>query len=154
MNTAILLALKKHLEGNLNVRLLGQSLESDAVTPVSVFIGDLPPPEKGRKTFPCIILIPVGGHHDGGIEAATIALICCVYNPETGDAEGAEQDLARLMSDTGRVLCSCRETPLQGRFILTTDSQGRLLPWEKTEMKPRPFTQAVMLSCWQMKGWE
>ena len=56
----------------------------------------------------------MGGHHDGGMEAATIALICCVYNPETGDAEGAEQDLARLMSDTGRVLCHagkrrCRE---------------------------------------------
>nr|WP_294510540.1 hypothetical protein [uncultured Bilophila sp.] len=154
MNTRILPALKKYLEEGLDVLLVGQAEGGDAVTPVRVFIGDLPPPEKGRKPFPCIILVPLGGHHEGGMETATIALICCVYNPETGDAEGAEQDLARLMSDTGRALCFCRETPLQGRFILTPDSQGRLLPWEKTEMKPRPFTQAVMLSCWQMKGWE
>ncbi len=154
MNTAILPALKKHLEEGLCVRLLGQSEGGDAVTPVRVFIGDLPPPEKGRKPFPCIILVPLGGHHEGGMETATIALICCVYNPETGDAEGAEQDLARLLSDVTRVLGPFRESYLMRRFSLVPDSRGRFLYWEKAETKPRPFIQATMLSCWQMKGWE
>ncbi len=154
MNTAILPALKKHLEENLDVRLLGQSAGGDAVTPVSVFVGDLPPQSNSRKPFPCIILVPMSGHHEGGMEVANIALICCAYNPETGDSEGAEQDLARLMSDLTRVLGAFRETYMMNRFSLVPDSRGRTLYWEKAETKPRPFIQATMLSCWQMKGWE
>ena len=105
--------------------------------PVQVFIGDLPPPENGRKPFPCVILVPVNGHHEERGETAVIALICCVYNPEPGDAEGAEQDLAILMSGITRVLGACRETPLERRFQLVPDHRGRLLAWEKAETKPK-----------------
>lgn len=119
MNTRILPALKACLtDGLADLHLLGQTAEGDAVQPVHVFIGDLPPPENGRKPFPCIILVPVSGHHEEGGETAVIALICCVYNPEPGDAEGAEQDLAILMSGIARVLGACRETPLERRFQL------------------------------------
>ena len=81
MNTRILPALKACLTGGLtDLHLLGQTAEGDAVQPVQVFIGDLPPPENGRKPFPCIILVPVNGYHEEGGETAVIALICCVYN--------------------------------------------------------------------------
>ena len=143
-----------HAHGLADLHLLGQTAEGDAVQPVQVFIGDLPPPENGWKPFPCIILVPVNGYHEEGGETAVIALICCVYNPEPGDAEGAEQDLAILMSGITRVLGACRETPLKRRFQLVPDHRGRLLAWEKAETKPRPFLQAVMLSQWTMKGWE
>ena len=96
----------------------------------------------------------MSGHHEERGETAVIALICCVYNPEPGDAEGAEQDLAILMSGITRVLGACRETPLKRRFQLVPDHRGRLLAWEKAETKPRPCLQAVMLSQWTMKGWE
>ena len=69
-------------------------------------------------------------------------------------AEGAEQDLAILMSCITRVLGSCRETPLERRFQLVPDHRGRLLAWEKAETNPKPFLQAAMLSHWTMKGWE
>ena len=115
MNTRILPALKACLtDGLADLHLLGQTAEGDAVQLVQVFIGDLPPPENGRKPFPCVILVPVNGYHEEGGETAVIALICCVYNPEPGDAEGAEQDLAILMSGITRVLGACRETPLDG----------------------------------------
>ena len=155
MNTRILPALKACLtDGLADLHLLGQTAEDDAVQPVQVFIGDLPPPENGRKPFPCVILVPVSGHHEEWGETAVIALICCVYNPEPGDAEGAEQDLAILMSGITRVLGACRETPLERRFQLVPDHRGRLLAWEKAETNPKPFLQAAMLSHWTMKGWE
>ena len=141
MNTRILPALKACLtDGLADLHLLGQTAEGDAVQPVQAFIGDLPPPENGRKPFPCVILVPVSGHHEEGGETAVIALICCVYNPEPGDAEGPEQDLAILMSGIVRVL--------------VPDHRGRLLAWEKAETNPKPFLQAAMLSHWTMKGWE
>ena len=94
MNTSILPALKTCLtDGLADLHLLGQSADGDAIQPVQVFIGSLPQPE-ASKPFPCVILMPVSGHHGGGVENICITLICCVYNPETGDAEGAEQDLA------------------------------------------------------------
>lgn len=155
MNPHILPALKTYLtDGLADLHLLGQTAKGDTIQPVQVFIGDLPPPENGWKTFPGIILVPVNGYHEEGGETAVIALICCVYNPEPGDAEGAEQDLAILMSGITRVLGACRETPLKRRFQLVPDHRGRLLAWEKAETKPRPFLQAVMLSQWTMKGWE
>ena len=45
MNTRILPALKACLtDGLADLHLLGQTAEDDAVQPVQVFIGDLPPP--------------------------------------------------------------------------------------------------------------
>ena len=56
MNTRILPALKACLtDGLADLHLLGQTAEGDAVQPVQVFIGDLPPPENGRKPFPCAV---------------------------------------------------------------------------------------------------
>lgn len=154
MNTRILPALKTCLtDGLADLHLLGQTAEGDAIQPVQVFIGSLPQPE-ASKPFPCVILMPVSGHHGGGVENICITLICCVYNPEPGDAEGAEQDLAILMSGITRVLGACRETPLERRFQLVPDHRGRLLAWEKAETNPKPFLQAAMLSHWTMKGWE
>ena len=55
MNTRILPALKACLtDGLADLHLLGQTAEDDAVQPVQVFIGDLPPPENGRiSPLPC-----------------------------------------------------------------------------------------------------
>ena len=154
MNTSILPALKTCLtDGLADLHLLGQTAEGDAIQPVQVFIGSLPQPE-ASKPFPCVILMPVSGHHGGGVENICITLICCVYNPETGDAEGAEQDLAALMSGITRVLSVYREHPLHSRSQLVPDSRGKLLRWKKAETNPKPFLQAAMLSHWTMKGWE
>lgn len=151
MNTRILPALKACLtDGLADLHLLGQTAEGDAVQPVQVFIGDLPPPENGRKPFPCVILVPVSGHHEEGGETAVIALICCVYNPEPATPR-ARNDLAILMSASPAYSEPAGDA-LERRFQLVPDHRGRLLAWEKAETNPKPFLQAAMLSHWTMKA--
>ncbi len=129
--------------------------------PVRVFIGDLPPKkrhagdtDKLDDRFPCVLLVPVSGHSNDGEDAVTVALICGVYCGEEGDAEGAEMNLALLLSRIRQSLTPCLKTPLERRYRLTGDAKGRLFPWEKSDMQPRPYIQATVMTEWRMKGLE
>ncbi len=129
--------------------------------PAQVFIGDLPPKkrrpcdaEKPGEPFPCVVLIPLSGQTDSGEDAMTVALICGVYCGEEGDAEGAETDMALLLSRIRQSLAPCLKAPLDGRYRLTPDEKGRLFPWEKTDTQPRPYLQATVMTHWRMKGLE
>lgn len=128
---------------------------------VQVFIGDLPPKKRKPGTidplqefFPCIVIVPVAGQEDSGEAAVTVALVCGVYNAEDGDAEGAEMDMALLLSRVRQSLTPCLKEALDKRYRLTPDSKGRLFPWEKSDMQARPYMQATMMTQWRMKGLE
>jgi hypothetical protein len=157
--------LKEHLVAALApLKLAGAPLPeenvSDASCPPQVFVGDMPPKRKDKtRDVPCVVLIPLTGHHEveeGHTEAVSvIALVCVVFNPEEGDAEGGEADLAALLSAiTGTLLPCAQGVPLAKRFVLEADSKGKLLSWVKGEEQPRPFLQATMTSQWRYKGWE
>lgn len=129
--------------------------------PVQVFIGDLPPkkrrpgcPDKSDEPFPCVVLIPTSGQTDDGEDAVTVALVCGVYCGDAGDAEGAETDLAVLLSRVRQSLAPCVRLPLDRRYRLTEDAKGRLFPWEKSDLQPRPYIQATVMTHWRMKGLE
>lgn len=128
---------------------------------VQIFIGDLPP--KRRRSgdtealddrFPCVVLVPLSGQTESGEDAVTAALICGVYCGEEGDAEGAETDMALLLSRIRQSLAPCLKEPLEARYRLTPDEKGRLFSWEKTDMQPRPYMQATLMTQWRMKGLE
>lgn len=158
--------LKEHLQTALQpVRLLGQSDKGDVECAAQVFIGDLPPkrqPQSGKpdreqpgRNLPCVVLVPITGHHVEGQAVVTLALICVVYNPNGRDAEDAEADLAVLLSSVTGALAPCANgEPLARRFELLADAQGRILPWVKSEAQPHPFLQATITSVWQFRGWE
>ena len=157
--------LKEHLETALApLKLAGPAVSGegeDTAGPPRVFTGDVPPKrsDAASREVPCVVLVPLSGHHetgDGYTEAvAVIALICVVYNPEEGDCEGGEADLAALLSAvTGALLPCAHGTPLARRFVLDVDAKGKLLTWTSGRDQPRPFLQATMTSHWRYKGWE
>lgn len=128
---------------------------------VRVFIGDLPPKKRGSgdtevldDRFPCIVLVPLSGQTDSGEDAVTVALICGVYCGEEGDTEGAETDMILLISRIRQSLIPCLKEPLEARYRLTPDEKGRLFPWEKSDVQPRPYVQATLMTQWRMKGLE
>ena len=128
---------------------------------VRIFIGDLPPKKRGSgdtealdDRFPCVVLVPLSGQTDSGEDAVSVALICGVYCGEEGDAEGAETDMILLLSRIRQSLAPCLKEPLEARYRLTPDEKGRLCPWEKSDMQPRPYMQATLMTCWRMKGLE
>ena len=51
-------------------------------------------------------------------------------------------------------LAPCLKEPLEARYRLTPDEKGRLFPWEKSDMQPRPYLQATVMTHWRMKGLE
>lgn len=164
MNPLFLPALKARLLADLaDLRLdwRGSGECVEPCHPVQVFIGDLPPKkrrpgdvEKLDDRFPCVLLAPVSGQSNDGEDAVTVALICGVYCGEEGDAEGAEMNLALLLSRIRQSLTPCLKQPLERRYRLTEDARGRLFPWEKSDMQPRPYLQATVMTCWRMKGLE
>ena len=156
----LLEAMKKTLtDGLSSLSLVHQSEHGDKVGPPHVWIGDLPPKRNGKdwSALPCVLLVPLHGHHgDEGAET-TVALICIVYNPEGGDGTGGETDLALLLSKVAGLLIDALDSkgcPLDDRFILQPDDRGRILFWQKSDQQPKPFTQATMTSTWRYKGWE
>lgn len=171
MSAVLLARLKSRLEEALRpILLLGQSDDGDTECAAQVFIGDMPPkrqhrPKAGQpssshesdagRNLPCVVIVPVAGHQEGGENVETLALICVVYNPQSRDAEAAETDLAVMLSTVGGALVPCANgEPLAKRFTLEEDSRGRILPWVKSEAQPRPFLQATITSVWRYRGWE
>ncbi len=154
MNGCLLVALKKRLHVDLSaMSLLGSGTEGAVIRPVHVHIGNLPPARSGDPApQPFVLLAPVSGYLREGESTARVACVCSVYNPEEGDAEGAEMDMAALLSELARSLAPCCKMPLEGRYRLTPDEKGRLFPWEKSDMQPRPYLQATVMTCWRMKG--
>lgn len=167
MSAVLLMRLKEHLEEALRpVLLLGQSDNGDVECAAQVFIGDMPPKRQQRskpgqnvddtgRNLPCVVIVPVAGHQEGGEAVETLALICVVYNPQSRDAEAAEADLAVMLSTVTGALAPCANgVPLAKRFNLEADPRGRLLQWVKSEAQPRPFLQATITSVWRYRGWE
>lgn len=184
MNPLFLLALKKHLEESLADLTLESRDSTDAPRQVQIFIGDLPPkkrrpgssekkdtnglapsqmqgasggkatPEKLDDYFPCVVLVPASGQLDSGEDVVTVAVIYGVYCPEDGDAEGAEMDHGVLLSRIKQSLYPCLKSPLDARYRLTEDAKGRLFPWEKSDLQPRPYIQSTLMTHWRMKGLE
>lgn len=170
MSAVLLMRLKAHLEAVLlPILLLGQSNDGDVDCAAQVFIGDMPPKRQHRgrpgqppsaegdagRNLPCVVLVPVAGHQEGGENVETVALICVVYNPQSRDAEAAEADLGVMLSAIAGALTPCANgEPLSKRFTLEADSRGRLLPWVKSEAQPKPFLQATITSVWRYRGWE
>lgn len=156
----LLEAMKKTLiEGLRDLPMVHQCKEGDKARPPHVWIGDLPPKrsDKDWGALPCVLLVPLSGHlnEDGG--EVEVALICIVYNPEQGDSAGAEYDLANLMSKVAQLLIEALESkgcPLDDRFVLKPDKRGQILPWQKSDQQPKPFTQATIISTWRYKSWE
>lgn len=157
MNPAMPLALKKALEtalANLPLDRQGGRGKRDGEGPARVFIGDMPPKKGEVYDLPCVLVIPAQGWEETGEACATVGLVCCVYNAEEGDREGAEMDVALLINAVTRALMPFRQTPLEKKFRLVPDAEGRYLRWNKNDMQPRPYVQASILSHWRMKGVE
>lgn len=170
MSAVLLARLKSRLEEALRpIFLLGQSDDGDTECAAQVFIGDMPPKRQHRsrtgqqpasegdagRNLPCVVIVPIAGHQEGGENVETLALICVVYNPQSRDAEAAEADLAVMLSTVGGALAPCANgEPLARRFNMEEDSRGRTLPWVKSEAQPRPFLQATITSVWRYRGWE
>jgi len=162
MNPFLLTALKKRLQDDLADLMLEtrDGKDEDKRRPVQVFIGDLPPKKRAPgqtdplgEYFPCIILVPTSGSLEDGEDATVVAVIFAVFCPEDGDAEGAEMDFALLLSRIKQSLRPCVTKPLEKRFRLIEDAKG-YFPWEKSDMQPRPYIQATMMTHWRMKGLE
>ena len=129
------------------------------VRPPRVFIGDFPAKReagKDAREVPCILLTPVGGYVEGGEAYVDIAAILMVYNPEQGDGEGMEMDLAVLLNAVCGALRRCLELPLEQRFRLERDEKDRIYRWQRSgePNTPRPYVQLTILSRWMMPGWE
>lgn len=165
MNPSLLTALKKRLLTDLaDCTLENRASEAEtgtALRPIQIFIGDLPPKKRNPGTgdrlqefFPCIVLTAVTGYAADGEDEAGVALVCGVYSAEDGDAEGAEMDLALLLSRIRQSLYPCSTYPLEQRYRLCPDSRGQFFVWEKSESQPRPYMQAVLMTHWRMKGLE
>ena len=156
----LLATMKDKLTKGLGVlSLVHQGKDGDAAGPPHVWIGDLPPKRDGKDWggLPCVLLVPLSGHHNDEGAEVEVALICIVYNPEKGDGTGGESDLANLLSRVTAILIDAldsRGRPLDDRFILQPDHRGRVLPWQKSDQQPKPFTQATIISTWRYKGWE
>lgn len=163
MIARLLPALKKHLtEETRALHLVSPEKDGQGQNMIRaprVFIGDFPAKREGgqdAREFPCLLLVPVSGHADGGEEVADVAIIAGVYNPESGDAEGAEMDLALLVSAVSRGLRKCLDAPLDERFALERDDKGRTCRWQRSgdPNQPRPFAQTTVISRWTAPGWE
>lgn len=153
----LLTALAAHLRFALSG--LHLSGATGAVTPLNVFVGDLPAKTTTDKPFPALILVPIEGHHttDGEVRTTIAVIASLIGNDEDGinGAETVETDLAVLLSNLCRCLLSCAEgSPLQDRFVLLPDDKGRLLAWEKAEGQARPYCQTVITTHWSQRGWE
>lgn len=85
-----------------------------------------------------------------------VVLLCCVYNAEEGDGQGAEMDLSVLVSSVAGALRPCLDTPLGSRFRLAFDDKGRWLRWERAgePTQPRPYAQIAVSALWASPGWE
>lgn len=163
MISRLLPALKRYLTKECS-RLRLVSPEKDkagkgVVRPPRVYIGDFPAKREGgmdAREFPCILLTTHVGYAEGGMEMAEIAMLLGVYNPESGDAEGLEMDLALLQSAVSRALRKCLDVPLDQRFSLERDEKGRTYRWQRSgdPNTPRPFAQVTMISRWMAPGWE
>ena len=156
----LLESLKKKLtEGLREMALVHHSKDGDKTGPPYVWVGDLPP-KRDPKDFsglPCVLLVPLASYIDNGMGEVDIALICVIYNPEKGDAMGAECDLANVLSRVRGLLIDALESkgrPLDGRFVLVPDQHGNVLAWQKSDQQTRPFIQATMSSVWQYKDLE
>lgn len=159
MLATFLPALKAHLVSALAplhlIRPKDKNTEATLSAP-QVFIGDLPSKQADREDFPCVLLVQVGGGQGEGETQLTVGLICCVYNAEEGDREGAEMDMALLISAVTQALMPCAASPLNRRYRLVPDPRGQdtFLPWKKSDEQPRPYMQATIVSHWRMKGFE
>ena len=106
--------------------------------------------------FPCVILCPVDGDAQDGELFEGVAFLTGVYNSETGDAEGAEMELAILRSRITRFLREALDTPVAERFTCVRDEKNRYMRWQRTDPlgQPRPFAQVAIISRWSIPGWE
>lgn len=129
--------------------------EEDFMAPPFVWVGDIPPKEpEAPSSVPCVTLIPISGYQvlEEGSAVASVDLECTIYNPINGDYAAAEVDFANLMAWLNRSLIKCSSTRgdfLAKKFILLPDSQGRLLIWQKYDLQPQPYIQAVMHTTWK-----
>ena len=127
-----------------------------ALAPIQVFIGDLPPTNKRESVFPCVILTPIAGEGEGGELFEDVAFLTGVFNGEEGDAEGAEMELAILRSRITRFLREALDSPVDDCFTCVRDEKNRYMRWQRTDPlgQPRPFAQVAIISRWSIPGWE
>lgn len=159
----LLLALKEHLtKETAHLHLVSPEKDAqgqEAVRAPRIYIGDFPAKRiSGQEVreFPCVLLVPVAGYAKEGQEFADIAAILGVYNPEKGDAEGAEMDLFILQNAVSKALRRCLANPLEQRFLLERDESDRVYTWQRSgdPDQPRPYAQTTLLSRWSSPGWE
>lgn len=147
-------SLTKHERGQGRAR--GKEEALPAFGPPAVFIGDLPPRSARESAFPCVIITPLSGEGVGGELFEEVAFLAGVYNPEEGDAEGAEMELALLRSRITRFLREALDVPVEARFTCIRDEKNRFMRWQRTDPlgQPRPFAQVAIVSRWSIPGWE
>lgn len=155
MTSFLLTALQQRLRGALDeLNLLAPADGGDRLCHVGVHIGDLPPASSTASAFPHVVLRAMEGWQEAGEAAVRLELLCGIYNAETADAEGLDMDLAVLLSTVSRIVSEHVRQPLEGRFRLVADEKGRTCSWRREKTAPRPYSQAVMRTCWRMKGLE
>lgn len=164
MNPFFLKTLQEHLTAMLadfRLEWRGEGDAPEGYGVINVYVGDLPPKKRRPGTqgaladsFPCVVLVPVSGESLNGEESVTVALVCGVFCGEGGDAEGAETDCALFLSRLRQALWPCFKKPLDNRYRMAPDEKGRQFPWEKSDLQPRPYIQAAMMTRWCMKGLE
>lgn len=153
MNSFFLTELKEFLKVKLEEFMLEQ--KHNKIEQVNIFIGDFPPKKNiSDHPFPAVLIIPVSGYSHAGQDVVSVALVPCIYCGEAGSAETAEMDMALLISIIKRALAPCEKEPLCARYKLEKDSKGTLFTWKKSDLQPRPFMQASLMTDWIMKGLE
>lgn len=131
----------------------------DTARPPRVYIGDFPAKREGGqgvREMPCIVLSPLSGFAGEGQEFLDIVAHLCVYNNESGDAEGLEMELLLLQSAVSRFIGAALFTPLERRFLAVPDEKERIYRWQRNGdlETPRPFAQVALVSRWAVPGWQ
>lgn len=163
MLSRLLPALQTHLTAataHLHLVSSEKNREGQEITrPPRIFIGDFPAKREGGKDareFPCVLLAPFTGFGDDDGDFVDIAALIAVYNPESGDGEALEMDLAVAQNTVLGALIRCKTEPLERRFTLVPDEKGRFYHWQRTgdPNQPRPYAQITLVSRWQIPGWK
>ena len=122
----------------------------------SIYIGplDYGLAEMAEKV-PFVLIQAIRGYEGEGLHHVELALRLAVAGEELDGAfnlVGAEQDLANLVSLTRRAVIGLKAAPLEGRYLLMADSQGRIAPWTRPSEQLDPFREAYIITAFAMKG--
>lgn len=117
-----------------------------------VFVGSLPPvAAEGASQAPYVLIRALKGHEREGQQHVEVRL-CVAVRGE--DRETVENDLHNLLARVRQTVLREGGAALNGKYRLTSDSEGRLAPWARLDGQDALWAEAGIITNWSMKGME